>query len=1343
MRPVLAQTPFAKFSIATSAPVNHTLDSEPSLSLPCTDGVPAVYRSNSTVSNDSPNCHRHSSPQSLSSRPQPETFLTDIHSCTPNCSPPASPLHQRAPSEITIDLCLTLAKRRELPVVESAPGKGFPCSCRLNDSILTVSSRSSGYPEDSDPAPSPAVILSPIIPSMTIPGVSPTQNLVLARFVTFLNLVEPLLHKSPNPASINPAADDLVESTFPLSSPPSELNLELTNCALRRPLRTVVRSSNTSLQTGFVRSVVQPPFLLPSAFCLTTVPPLDNVINQGSEGEQKEGRGTPTPTSYHEQGEDQVEREDTPLSYIVSETTQEETRSTSGDSFVLSPTSPFFQPTSKVSFVSSSIAYPGQISVLPPVSASSTAGTYGEIGTVGVGEGRSKGPPTSPVRTRNPVTLKTPRALLAEDVPFYASVRKRRIFRKDELAEPRAKSNVAVQPYAPLPILTDDEEVTKVPMIYSKKLKIMRTLADSDSDSEEGSNSEPTLLEQSRWQRRQPQVVQNSSPAVDPGESEEKDVLLTLGSTAAAPIILDSDPETEVDVHPVRRMSVIDISSGNEVREEEAGFEFPITVYRMRPDDSTVPAPRGRFLCVEVPTLQQIQRARARAAGKLPCNWIDNVNPRETSWILGIASQTAFSPNKPRLLSSASSSEDELNWDEKDGQEEDRGLVSAHHYMQWFQRAHAERLGYTKVLKSGPPSSRPPFPPRTSPMKRKRMETDGEGDTDELDEWVPEPVRPALGHARRRVVLDRETESVTDDTMSHPALSIKKSRATSRRGPILVQFQCLIPGHLFGRPPAEPFRSTVTQANASIDTSTIRAPKFTSRAPGCSFGCHNCRSSTDRNVKIRCSNSDRDTGGQCMHHWCERCLVLWYAFDGRGLLSAYTFSGEELGLKEIKALGGRGADGGVGLGLGLVPGKWICPNCLGKCMCTYCTKKDGRSRSRFKNDTIGIPLDLEGLEGLEGAPGLRGVRRKEKKKPSVALATSFAQSTPPNQVSVVSTSPRTSAQNGESVTSSSPPAPSVTKRPRITRELQDLLNPEFGHAIHVNDHGKLEIYKQDAAGNVVCVGVPTRMRTRACPDGAPESMGGVGVSATELYKPVFLPGERERWRREVGLGEESAASDSEVDMSRSISREVEGGLVEGSEGLPRRANFVNVPWGAKLPQAQKRVTMVVQTTKQENEGEEGTPPIAAQLSRGGAEHSGNLGHHVELASTRYQTDLSLLFNFDGEAEAETAAGSIDLQGERRFTNTEPPDTALYTMDPYPQDPPTGSIAPTVPHPMLELTPTQEWSGWETMALEFGDPSFHPLPSCGPLTMDGVSTVRPPCSSPMINAHDKPGPCRHS
>lgn len=989
-------------------------------------------------------------------------------------------------------------------------------------------------------------------------------------------------------------------------------------------------------------------------------------------------------------------------------------RSTSGDSFVLSTTSPFLRPSTKISFVSSSIAYQvaiGQTSVLPLISASSTAETYGETGVVDVG---AEGLPTPSVREPDSVTLKTPRGLLEKETTFYASVRKRRIFRKDELADPEAQSNLPMRSCVPLPALTDNEEGVEGPMQWapdSKRPMMMRVVADSDPE-EVGSPLESTLLEQQPRRRRQPRLVQSSSPGVELEESGEKDVATTVGSTAAAPIVLDSEPETEVDAHPMRSPSVISISSGDEAREEKAEAELPITSFERSQQGGAIPIPRGKFLYVEVPTFRQLQRVRAEATKKLARNWTGRAHLRKTSWTLEMTSRTDFSRRKPRSLSPSSPSEDELNWDEQDEREEDDGLVTTSDYTHCPQRTHTKRFKDAKSFMAVTPSSRPPL--HTSPKKHKRMDIDGEGDTDELDEWVPEPVGPT----KRRVAPDTQTNSVTSDTMLHPAPSIKKPRMVNR-GSGVVQFQCTIPGASFTRPPGEPFRNSVTQANESIKLSTIRAPRFTSRGSGCSFGCHNCRSSTDRNVKIRCSNFDRDTGGQCMHHWCERCLVLWYGFDGRGLLSAYAFSGEELGPKEIKALGECGTDGGVGLGLGVIPGKWICPNCLGKCMCTYCTKKDGRSRSRFKNDTVGIPLDLERLEGLDVAPGLRGIRPRDKKRLFVAPTASPTQSLTPSPVSIAGLS----TQNGESSTSNSTPAPLVTRRPRITRELQDLLTPEFGHAVHVNGHGDLQIYKQDAAGNVVCVGVPTRMRTRACPDGAPESVGGVGVSATELYKPVFLPGERERWRREVGLVEESPGSDSEVDADRCVSSEVEHSPVYGSEGLPRRANFVNVPWGARLPRAQKRVNRATHA-RPENTEEADIPPVAPQASRGSVESGGNLGHHVEPGSTRSQFDISSLVNFGAESET-GAVGDVDPHGERHFTSMEDLDTVSYTMEPPSQVPSIGFVALAFPHPALDLTPAQEWGSWETMALEFGDPSFDPLPSCGPLTADSVSTVRPP------------------
>ena len=75
-----------------------------------------------------------------------------------------------------------------------------------------------------------------------------------------------------------------------------------------------------------------------------------------------------------------------------------------------------------------------------------------------------------------------------------------------------------------------------------------------------------------------------------------------------------------------------------------------------------------------------------------------------------------------------------------------------------------------------------------------------------------------------------------------------------------------------------------------------------------------------------------------------------------------------------------------------------------------------------------------------------------------------------------------------------------------------------------------------------------------CPDGAPESMGGVGVRATELYKPVF--GEPRRGRDGEGMLGLLRRVQAVVDADRRVSGEVENDLVDGLEGLPRHANFV-------------------------------------------------------------------------------------------------------------------------------------------------------------------------------------------
>jgi len=123
MRPALAQKPFcAELAIASSSSFSSTHDSATPLSPHYAGETSEADQSNSIVSNSSPTLNRHSS-QYLPSSSQRSTFLTDSRSRTPDYSPPVSPLHQSAPSETTIDLCFTLARRRETPVLQHSPGK--------------------------------------------------------------------------------------------------------------------------------------------------------------------------------------------------------------------------------------------------------------------------------------------------------------------------------------------------------------------------------------------------------------------------------------------------------------------------------------------------------------------------------------------------------------------------------------------------------------------------------------------------------------------------------------------------------------------------------------------------------------------------------------------------------------------------------------------------------------------------------------------------------------------------------------------------------------------------------------------------------------------------------------------------------------------------------------------------------------------------------------------------------------------------------------------------------------------------------------------------------------------
>jgi len=148
--------------------------------------------------------------------------------------------------------------------------------------------------------------------------------------------------------------------------------------------------------------------------------------------------------------------------------------------------------------------------------------------------------------------------------------------------------------------------------------------------------------------------------------------------------------------------------------------------------------------------------------------------------------------------------------------------------------------------------------------------------------------------------------------------------------------------------------------------------------------------------------------------------------------------------------------------------------------------------------------------------------------------------------------------------------------------------------VHVHGHGEFQIFKQGDAGNVVCVVVPTRERTRAFPDGAPESMGGIGVRATELYKPVSFPGRGRDGDRMLGLLRRVQAV---------MVRLTRIGGVDGSEGLPRYVNFVGVLSSRARGNKSARLVQAIQ----ENAEEGDIPPIVVQASRVSVKSRENLG----------------------------------------------------------------------------------------------------------------------------------------
>ncbi|PVF96897.1 hypothetical protein CPB86DRAFT_477591 [Serendipita vermifera] len=108
--------------------------------------------------------------------------------------------------------------------------------------------------------------------------------------------------------------------------------------------------------------------------------------------------------------------------------------------------------------------------------------------------------------------------------------------------------------------------------------------------------------------------------------------------------------------------------------------------------------------------------------------------------------------------------------------------------------------------------------------------------------------------------------------------------------------------------------------------------------------CHNCRSGNgNRSLRARCQHrvsaatvSDPDAFVRCNKSYCERCLRFWYGMDDDAM--------------NFILYGNRNSEGriGTGLGMGIIEGTWLCPWCINLCMCTFCQRKRGESRTRFR-----------------------------------------------------------------------------------------------------------------------------------------------------------------------------------------------------------------------------------------------------------------------------------------------------------------------------------------------------------------------------------------------------------
>jgi hypothetical protein len=157
-----------------------------------------------------------------------------------------------------------------------------------------------------------------------------------------------------------------------------------------------------------------------------------------------------------------------------------------------------------------------------------------------------------------------------------------------------------------------------------------------------------------------------------------------------------------------------------------------------------------------------------------------------------------------------------------------------------------------------------------------------------------------------------------------------------------------------------PYGVSVDEINASaIVLKSLQSSKSGKRAVNPDAFCHQCRNSSTR-AKPRsvCDHEElSETEGEspltCGKRFCVPCLRKWYGLDDDGLELIVREAGP---IRRSSDDQSKMTDPGamrMGIGFGIVNGKWICPFCISFCMCTQCVQKRNVPREAFRPSANG------------------------------------------------------------------------------------------------------------------------------------------------------------------------------------------------------------------------------------------------------------------------------------------------------------------------------------------------------------------------------------------------------